>query len=764
MGVRIFKLAKELDMTSKDLIAFLQTQGRPVKSHMSTIDESVANILRDRLRPKSAPSGTGSSEKKAAGGTARSGTQTTGSDASAGTRGRPAAAAAAAGAPAARRGGTSGDSDAGGDRGKGTQRRDGGRERRVRIFVQDGGVDDGYLPGGGRRRPVGRRPRRGGRGGAAVAVERPKSVEITLPATAKDLSAATTIRVNDIVKTLMTHGQMVPANAFLDEDQITLICLEYEIDVTFKKKEQESAEFLEELSQQTVDEAELELRAPVVTFMGHVDHGKTSLLDYIRKTTVTDSEAGGITQHLGAYRVDHGDSHVVFIDTPGHQAFTEMRARGANVTDIAVLVVAADDGVKPQTVEAYNHAKAAEVPVVVALNKIDRPNANAMRAKQQLSELGLQPVEWGGDTEVVDVSAITGQGIDSLVETLSLTAEILELKANSQRSALGTVIEAAATTSRGVVATILVQDGTLKRGDYVVCGAAHGRVRSMVVNGDETTETAGPSTPVQITGLNAAPAAGERLYAVEDANKARDIAEEREREAREEERARRQQKPVTLETLFDEIQQKTEETVQTLGLILKADVQGSSEALRSSLENLSTDEVKVQILHSGVGGVTQDDVSLADASGAIVIGFHVGADERARALAEDRGVEIRIYQIIYEAIADVKAAMESRLRPEFEEEIRGHAEIRQVYRASKIGNIAGCFVTDGTIQRSDKVRLLREGRIVYTGDLGSLKRFKDDVKEVREGFECGIKIAKFDDIKEGDSIEAFHLIEKRRTI
>ncbi len=777
MGVRIFKLAKELDMPSKELISYLQTQGHQVSSHMSTIPDTVANILRDRLKPKAKPAAREAKpartdqDKGAANGVSPALPVAAAMAASTKVRQPPPRAAETRPRPAEpgevrwdregqeerRRSDRSDGAPRRKVEGKGATKAE---RRPVRIFVQEVKESSPSYLSTARRRPSARRGR--GLQRIETPIKRPEKVEVTLPISMKDFSALTAIRVNDIIRILMNHGHMVGINATLDEEQATIVCVEFNIDVSFKKKQEDIDEFLQSLVDEGGDEEDLVTRAPVVTFMGHVDHGKTSLLDKIRQTSVTAQEAGGITQHLGAYRVDKGNVHVVFIDTPGHKAFTEMRARGANVTDVAVLVVAADDGVKPQTEEAYNHAKAAGVPIVVALNKIDKPGTNPMRCLQQLSEMGLQPVEWSGETEVVKVSAITGEGIDNLLETLSLTAEILELKASPERPAVGVVLEAAASKSRGVLATLLVQNGTLRKGDYVLAGSGHGRIRGLWVNGTLKVQEAGPSTPVQITGLNSAPEAGDKFYVLENAQKAKEIAEARARRMRDEAQAARQKAPVTLESLFEHMEQQG--STQEFSLILKSDVRGSGEALKRELEGLSTDEVKVRILHSGVGAVTQDDVSLADASGAIVIGFHVGADQRARALAGERGVQIRLYQVIYEAIDDVRAGMESRLAPEHEEQIRGSAEIRQVYKASKIGNIAGCFVTSGTISRSDKVRLLRDGKVIFTGDIGSLRRFKDDAKEVKEGFECGIKIAKFDDIKESDIIEAFALVERRRTI
>lgn len=755
MGVRIFKLAKEIGKTSKELIEYLRTQGHSVSSHMATIEDPVANILRDRLKPKETakPAKAGETARPAKGAPKRASDKTA-TDAGE----RAPSSSPERGREPARTGSGTGSAD---ERDKAKTRKDNKQRKPVRIFVQDDVEDSPSFFSTSRKRPPPRRMRRGGRDGGSVAVKRPEQIEVTPPIAVKELSALTTLRVGDILRTLLNQGQMATINASLNEEQVTLVCLENSIEVTFKANEEDLDVMIAGLETAS-DSAETAPRAPVVTFMGHVDHGKTSLLDKIRKTRVTAKEAGGITQHLGAYSVDREGDQVVFIDTPGHQAFTDMRARGANVTDVAVLVVAADDGVKPQTEEAYRHAKAADVPIVVALNKIDKDNSNPMRAKQQLSELGLLPVEWNGETEVVEVSAETGQGLDTLLETLSLTAEILDLRADANRSAIGVVLDAEASKGRGVVATVLIREGTLKVGDHVVCGTAHGRVRGMWVNGTQTIEEAGPSSPVQLTGLNLAPEAGEKLYAVGAGPKAREIAEARAERERERAHSERQHKPVTLESIFDHLEKKDEP--QILNLILKSDVRGSGEALANAITNLSTDEVQVRILHSGVGAITQDDVSLADASKAIVIGFHVTSDQRARVLAEERGVEIRRYRVIYEAIDEIKAAMESRLAPEHEEQVKGHAEIREVYKASKIGSIAGCFVVDGNISRSDKVRLLRDGRVAYEGDIGSLRRFKDDVREVKEGFECGIKIAKFDDIKDGDVIEAFTLIEKRRTI
>jgi translation initiation factor IF-2 len=767
LPVRIFQLAKELGKSSKELMTFLGTQGHKYSNHMQNIPDTVAMILRDRYKPKvpkpppAPPRPAPGAEQKPGGAPLdrRDVTAPLGKTRAGGPLGGAAAPARPAGrAPT--------DTEADWEKKKESKEKEKEKEKeaptRKRYFpTREDLYDSGPRFGARRRRPGGK-PQKGRKdaiGESAVATqERPVKVEVTLPITVKDLSAATGIKGAAIIKTLMQHGHPVHINQFLDEDLVTTLALEFGIDIS-PKKEADLEEPIRKLEALDSQPGDMVPRAPVVTFLGHVDHGKTSLLDKIRETSVTQREAGGITQHLGAYRVDKGDAHVVFIDTPGHQAFTEMRARGANVTDVAVLVVAADDGVMPQTEEALNHARAAKVPIVVAINKIDKPAANVMKTKQQLATLGLQPVEWGGDTEFVEVSALTSQGIDNLLTTLSLESEILELKADPRRPAVGVVLEAESSTSRGVLAMLLVKEGTLRIGDYVLAGAAHGRIRGMFMNGTIPVKEAGPATPVKITGLDEVPEAGEKFYVLEDFQQAREIAEARLRRKRERVRAERPQ--VTLENLFSALEKGA---APVLNVILKADVKGSVEALRKALEGISTEEVKIRIIHSGVGAINQEDINLATASNAIVIGFNVTADERARSAAEERKVEMRFYQVIYKVLDDVKAALEQRLAPQKEEEIHGHAEIRQVFKASKIGNIAGCMVTDGFINRNDQIRLIRDGKIMLTGTIGSLKRVKDDAREVKEGFECGLKIADFDDIKVGDVVEAFAIVEKRRTL
>ena len=491
--------------------------------------------------------------------------------------------------------------------------------------------------------------------------------------------------------------------------------------------------------------------------MGHVDHGKTSLLDAIRNTHVTAGEAGGITQHIGAYQVKLGDRDITFLDTPGHAAFTSMRARGAQVTDIAILVVAADDGIMPQTIEAINHAKAAGVPLIVAVNKIDKHNANPDRVLQQLTEHGLVPEEWGGETIVCPISALKGEGIDNLLEMVLLTADMLELKANPNRLAKGTVIEAKLDRGRGPVATVLVQNGTLHSGDIVIAGTAVGRVRAMTDEKGRRMQEAGPSVPVEIVGLAEVPGAGDLFYAVEDERMARTLAEQRKFEEKEKQASAVQK--VTLENLFSSIEQGN---VKDLNIIVKADVQGSAEAVKASLEKLSNDEVRVRVIHSGVGGINSSDVMLAEASNAIIVGFNVRPEAGVTEAAAQAKVDMRLYRIIYDCLEEIEQAMRGMLAPTYKEVILGHAEIRQTFKVSGVGTIAGCYVQDGKMQRNEKVRIVRDSIVIHEGDLSSLKRFKDDAKEVAAGFECGMSFEKFNDIKVGDIVEAFVMEEVKR--
>ncbi|ANB45916.1 translation initiation factor IF-2 [Bacillus velezensis] len=559
---------------------------------------------------------------------------------------------------------------------------------------------------------------------------------------------------SELIKKLMLLGVMATINQELDKDTIELIASEYGV-------ETEEVIVLEETELEKYEEADkeedLQIRPPVVTIMGHVDHGKTTLLDSIRKTKVVEGEAGGITQHIGAYQIEENGKKITFLDTPGHAAFTTMRARGAEVTDITILVVAADDGVMPQTVEAINHAKAAEVPIIVAVNKVDKESANPDRVMQELTEYGLVPEAWGGETIFVPLSALTGKGIDELVEMILLVSEVEELKANPNRQAKGTVIEAELDKGRGSVATLLVQTGTLNVGDPIVVGNTFGRVRAMVNDLGRRVKTAGPSTPVEITGLNDVPQAGDQFLVFKDEKTARSVGEARASKQLEEQRSDKAK--LSLDDLFEQIKQGD---VKDINLIVKADVQGSAEALTAALQKIEVEGVKVKIIHTGVGAITESDIILASASNAIVIGFNVRPDGNAKSTAEAENVDIRLHRIIYKVIEEIEAAMKGMLDPEYEEKVIGQVEVRQTFKVSKIGTIAGGYVTDGHITRDSGLRLIRDGVVIFEGEVDVLKRFKDDVKEVSQGYECGITIKKYNDIREGDIIEAYVMQEIER--
>ena len=587
--------------------------------------------------------------------------------------------------------------------------------------------------------------------------KKPEIKEIIIPEklTIRELAEAMKMQPSAIVKKLFMEGQMVTVNHEIDFEQAEEIALGFDI---IAEKEEKVDVIEELLKEEEEDESTMVSRPPVVCVMGHVDHGKTSLLDAIRKTNVTRGEAGGITQHIGAYVVDINGQKITFLDTPGHEAFTAMRMRGANSTDIAVLVVAADDGVMPQTVEAISHAKAAGVEIIVAINKIDKPSANIERVKQELSEYELIPEDWGGTTPFVPVSAKTGEGIDDLLEMILLTAEVSELKANPNRAARGLVIEAQLDKGKGPVATILVQKGTLHVGDFIAAGACNGKVRAMMDDKGRRVKQAGPSTPVEILGLGDVPNAGEVLMSFENDKEAKNFAaafvSENKNRLLEETKGK-----LSLDNLFDQIQASD---LKELPIIVKADVQGSVEAVKQSLVKLSNDEVVVRVIHGGVGAVNESDVSLAATSNAIIIGFNVRPDTTAKQLAEQEGVDLRLYRVIYQAIEDVEAAMKGMLDPVFEEKVIGHAEVRQLFKASGIGTIAGSYVLDGTFQRGCKVRITRDEEQIYEGELASLKRFKDDVKEVRAGYECGLVFQDFNDVKEEDKVEAYIMVEVPR--
>ena len=587
-----------------------------------------------------------------------------------------------------------------------------------------------------------------------VARKAPTVVKIPDEITVSDLASRMKKTVAEVIKCLMKNGVMAAMNQTIDYDTAEFVATE----LGCKVEKEITVTIEERLIEDRVDTAEeLETRAPVVVVMGHVDHGKTSTLDAIRKTSVTAGEAGGITQHIGAYTVEVDGQMITFLDTPGHAAFTSMRARGAKSTDIAILVVAADDGIMPQTVESINHAKAAEVPIIVAINKMDKPTANPDKIKEQLTKYDLIPEEWGGDTIICPISAKTGMGLDNLLEMVLLTAEVQELKANPNRRAKGTVIEARLDKTRGPIATLLVQNGTLNQGDIVIAGTAVGRVRVMTNDKGRTVKTAGPSVPVEITGLADVPSAGDAFDAVTDERMARELVEQR-KQAQKDALANAMNK-VTLDNLFARMQ---EGQMKELPLIVKADVQGSAEAVKASLEKISNEEVRVRVIHAGVGAINESDILLASTSGAIIVGFNVRADAAAQANGLRAGVDMRFYRVIYDAIDEIESAMKGMLAPKYQEVVIGHAEVRMTYKVSAIGTVAGCMVKDGKVSRDAKVRVLRDNIVVYEGEIGSLQRFKDQAKEVTAGYECGMTVAGYNDIREYDVFECFVMEEIKR--
>jgi len=587
-----------------------------------------------------------------------------------------------------------------------------------------------------------------------VARKAPVTVKIPDEITVGELASRMKKTAGEVIKCLMKNGVLAAINQTIDYDTAEFVATE----LGCKVEKEVTITIEERIIDDHVDSAEeLVTRAPVVVVMGHVDHGKTSTLDAIRKTSVTAGEAGGITQHIGAYTVDVNGQMITFLDTPGHAAFTSMRARGAKSTDIAILVVAADDGIMPQTIESINHAKAAEVPIIVAINKMDKPTANPDKIKEQLTKYDLIPEEWGGDTIIVPISAKTGMGLNDLLEMVLLTAEVQELKANPNRRAKGTVIEARLDKNRGPIATLLVQNGTLKQGDIVIAGTAVGRVRVMTNDKGRTVKTAGPSVPVEITGLAEVPAPGDEFNAVTDERMARELVEQRKQAAKD--AAANAMQKVTLDNLFARMQ---EGEMKELALIVKADVQGSAEAVKASLEKISNEEVRVRVIHTGVGAINESDILLASTAGAIIVGFNVRPDSGAQASAQRTNVDMRFYRVIYDAIDEIESAMKGMLAPKFEEAIIGHAEVRQTYKVSSVGTVCGCMVKDGKITRDAQVRILRDNIVIHEGEVGSLQRFKDAVKEVTAGYECGMSIAKFNDIKEGDIFECFVMQEVKR--
>jgi translation initiation factor IF-2 len=711
--IRVYEYAKTKNISSKEVITKLKEMNIEVANHMATLDDDVIGKLDNKLNP---PAKSADQNKKAQ--------------------------------PAKRSIVEQFDEEADvvqqAVRGKKNSNK---KKKKDKKQGQDNPRQDRFIPGN----KIGQKQGKENAGSN----ELPDKITFSGSLTVGELAKRLGKEPSEIIKKLFLLGIMATINQDLDKDTIELIAGEYGIEVEEEVviDETEFETFIDEED----DEANLVERPAVVTIMGHVDHGKTTLLDSIRNSKVTEGEAGGITQHIGAYQVEINDKKITFLDTPGHAAFTTMRARGAQVTDITVLVVAADDGVMPQTIEAINHAKAAEVPIIVAVNKMDKPTANPDRVMQELTEYGLVPEDWGGDTIFVPLSALKGEGIDTLLEMILLVSEVEELKANPNRLATGTVIEAQLDKGKGPVATLLVQNGTLRVGDPIVVGTTYGRVRAMVNDMGRRVKEAGPSTPVEITGLNEVPNAGDRFMVFSDEKKARQIGEARAQKSMAQQRSDKAK--LSLEDLFEKIKQGD---VKEINLIVKADVQGSVEALAASLQKIEVEGAKVKIIHTGVGAITEYDIMLASASNAIVIGFNVRPDVNAKRTAETENVDIRLHRIIYKVIEEIEAAMKGMLDPEFEEKVIGQAEIRQTFKVSKVGTIAGCYVTDGKITRDSGVRLIRNGIVVYEGKLDTLKRFKDDVKEVAQGYECGITIEKFNDLKEGDIIEAFVMEEIQR--
>ncbi|MGD6816127.1 translation initiation factor IF-2 [Metabacillus sp. 113a] len=739
--VRVYEYAKQHNVSSKEVISALKEINVEVSNHMAMLEDAHVGKLNQKFSAGSTPKNQGSAPKPAGKGNAAINSQGSGGQSasmkktSSNNQSRPSS-----------------------DQRKNTQQRPGdkkgpqsGRNNSMNQNNNRRNTSGGQKKGGSRnsnQRPqTHHQPEKPKK-------ELPSKITFTGSLTVGELASKLYKEPSEIIKKLLMLGVMATINQDLDKDTIELIAGEYGVEV--------EEEILFDVTEfegydQTDNEADHTIRPPVVTIMGHVDHGKTTLLDSIRNTKVTEGEAGGITQHIGAYQVEVNDRKITFLDTPGHAAFTTMRARGAQVTDITILVVAADDGVMPQTVEAINHAKAAEVPIIVAVNKMDKPSANPDRVMQELTEHNLVPESWGGETIFVTVSALKGDGIDELLEMILLVSEVEELKANPKLRATGTVIEAQLDKGRGSVATLLVQNGSLKVGDPIVVGNTFGRVRAMVNDIGRRVKEVGPSAPVEITGLNDVPQAGDQFMVFADEKKARQVGEARAQKQQVEQRGEKSK--LSLDDLFEQIKQGD---VKDINLIVKADVQGSVEALASALQKIEVEGVKVKIIHTGVGAITEYDIMLASASNGIVIGFNVRPDTNAKRAADAEKVDIRLHRIIYKVIEEIESAMKGMLDPEFEEKIIGQVEVRQTFKVSKIGTIAGGYVTDGKITRESGMRLIREGIVIFEGDVDVLKRFKDDVKEVSQGYECGITIKNFNDIKEGDIIEAYVMQEIER--
>lgn len=714
--VRIYELAKKLGYVNKVFVEELAKEGIEVKSHMSTVDEETADLVMTLFSQQTPAKAT--PEKKEAAPKAEKEPKKTQEKSPAKKKSEPASA------------------------------KEPPAPQKPKVEEPAAPVKEVPLA------PVAEEPERDDRRS-----RRQKKISLPDALTVKELADKLSIKATEVIKELMKLGQMTTINQMIDNDTAEIVCTEFGFEVEVAKEKYEDVVLAEEIEEEEDNPEDMVFRAPVITVMGHVDHGKTRLLDAIRNANVMDGEAGGITQHIGAYRVTTEKGTAVFLDTPGHEAFTAMRARGAQVTDLIILVVASNEGVMPQTREAVAHAKAAGVPIMVAMNKMDLPDANPDRVKQQLSELELIPDDWGGDTVYSPVSAKEGDGVDDLLDIAILQSEMLELKANPSRSARGIVIEAKLDKGRGPVATVLVQRGTLSVGDNFVAGSWNGKVRALLDDQGRKIKTAGPSTPVEILGISGVPQAGDEFSGVADERTAREIGSRRQQHERLV--AMLPMARVSLDTFLEGVKKGI---VKELNIILKADVQGSLEALKESLSKLGNDEVAVKILHASAGGITETDVMLAAASAAIIVGFNVRPTPGADETAKREKVDIRLYSVIYHAIEEVKAALEGILDPHIREIVRGHAEVRDTFHIPNVGLISGCYVTDGTIQRGSEVRLIRDSVVVYTGRLSSLRRFKEDVSEVQQSYECGIGIEKFQDVKEGDIIEPFVTEEVARTL
>jgi len=767
--IRVYEVARKFDVSSQAMVNLLKEMDVPVKNHMSSVDEETVTQVAEKFEAEKEAIKQASEEKKKKIEEAkrkrreekrereREEAEKKRADA------EPAKAEdETASAPEKKKKPEKKKAAARAEKSDGKSDGKPSRRRRRRRRVDQKAVEENIkktlakMEGKGKSRRR-RKPAREEAKPEPEEREPENLIKVTEFVSVGELADLIDVPANEIIATCMQLGLMVTVNQRLDFDTIQLICEEF----GYVARQQEAFVLEEPDEDEEEDEGALEPRSPVVTVMGHVDHGKTSLLDRIRETNVIAGESGGITQHIGAYEVDLDDDRTItFLDTPGHEAFTAMRARGAQATDVVILVVAADDSVMPQTVEAIDHARAAGVPLIVAINKVDLPDADPSKVKQELTQHEIVVEEFGGDVLAAEVSAKTGEGLDDLLEKVWLQSEILDLQANPDRDARGVVIEAELDKGMGSVATVLVTSGTLNVGDTFICGLHDGRVRAMLDERGNNVEEAGPSTPVRVLGMGGVPEAGDSFAVIPDEGEAREIAQKRQRLQREQ-GFRRTKEPTTLEELYEHVQAGE---IERLNVILKGDVGGSVEALADELEKLSTEEVKVEVLHRSVGAISENDVLLAAASDAIIIGFHVRPDARARKASDREGVDIRLYEVIYEAVQDVRRAMEGLLEPEEREVVLGSAEVRETFRIPRVGTIAGCFVADGIVPRSARVRVVRDGVEVYEGEIGSLKRFKDDVREVREGFECGINVEGFNDVKVGDVIEAYKIEEVQRTL